>query len=201
MKRIFAFLIVFVLLFSGCSEEESPVSSAPEKSESSSEQSPESSSLPEESVEINFDHLPKGVAGSCYNVLDEIIPSEGEFGTEEDLERWKTEVNDTENISEIVVYSFSECEERYLSQEEIYGLLSEIQNNFPVIYEEPENPATGGSYTVAAYGPDGEIKWIMSWGGFFTVYYPGNEKALYFNGDDLYFSSLVSICDYRSPLN
>ena len=103
MKRIFAFLIVFVMLFSGCSEEENPVSSAPENSESYSEQNPESSSLPEESVEINFDHLPKGVAGSCYNVLDEIIPSEGEFGTEEDLERWKTEVNDTENISEIVV--------------------------------------------------------------------------------------------------
>ena len=208
MKKIAVFLLVLIFILSGCSKDEIPDSSLPESENSSSEQSSEASAqssesslIPEESSQIDYAFLPKGVAGSSYREIDEMIPPDGEFGTEEDLERWKTAVNDTENIYKLVVFYFHECEDRYLSGEEVYFLLSELQSLYPKVYEEPENPATGGSYTIAAYGFDGEIKWIMSWGGFFTVYFPGDEKACYFNGNDIFFHSLSEICSYRSPMN
>ncbi len=235
-------MLIFTLLFSGCSADEIPEISESEASSEtvipSSESSetgsyvsdivPEyslssdcvpdwsvsshssdpsyvhstdtSSNISSESQQIDYAFQPKAVAGSGYHIISELIPPDGEFGTADDLERWKSAVLDTESIYKLVVY-YVECEDRYLSGEEVHSLLSELQSLFPKVYEEPENPATGGSYTVAAYGFDGEIKWIMSWGSFFTVYFPEDEKTFYFNGNDLYFSSLVRISDYRSPMS
>lgn len=144
--------------------------------------------------------VPKGVVGTDYVIWENLDFEEGVFGTEDDLEKWKAAVKNTDGITKITVQHV-ECENRYLSEEEVLILLSELQSIFPSVYEEFENPATGGSYSVAAYGENGEMVWAMSHGGYFTVYLPEYENLLYFNGNDIYFDSLAEICSYRTPMS
>lgn len=156
-----------------------------------------SSELLEESEPV---FVPKGVVGTDYVIWENLDFEEGVFGTEDDLEKWKAAVKNTDGITKITVQHV-ECENRYLSEEEVLILLSELQSIFPSVYEEFENPATGGSYSVAAYGENGEMVWAMSHGGYFTVYLPEYENLLYFNGNDIYFDSLAEICSYRTPMS
>lgn len=167
---------------------------ASESSGSSKESFSHSSQTSSNFAPVESKFIPKAKATAEPVVLPAV---EGKFGTAEELEEWKNIIMDVENIHEIVI-QFVVCEERYISVEETSSLLEELQTKLPVVYEQPENPPTGGSYFVTAYGASEEIIWSMSWGGFYTVYIPENEVPLYFDGSGIYLESLVKICDYKS---
>lgn len=226
--KTFSIILAFVILLTGCSGTlenypdgfVSSESSSPE-AQSSGYENPYSDCVPEWSIsspdpDSSLSHssdsssniepaenkfIPKTKVGSEYYYIAETLAtlSESRLGTAEELERWKAEISDMENVHELVI-DFVECEDRYVSVEEAAYFIDELQSQSPKIFEQPENPATGGAYYVAAHGQHGEIRWIFVYGGFYTVYLPEYGVPLDFDPADTYFASLSEICSYRSPM-
>ena len=153
------------------------------------------SSMPENEIsgtESPGYRVPKGL---LVPKIPEYFFAEPVLGTESDLERWKKAVLNTDEICEINITTLpGSVAERELSGEEVTSVLKELQNVSPKIYNEPENPATGGGYSVAAYGFDGNLLWYVSDSGWFCIGFPENEYLLIFDPNDIYLESVRKIC-------
>ena len=229
MKNFSVFFLVLVLLFAGCSAEEIPSPSIskiiPEESsksslpavESSGYENPYTSCVPEWSYEPP-ETDPSYVHSTEFSASEEpfeifkingrtteIYPDEEEnlnfvLGTEKELERWKSAINNLSEVSEIVI-CYIETEERKLDFYEVTDVINCLQTVSPEIKPEMDNPATGGSFTVFAYDSEGNPLWCVSPDYWFVLRF-GNEDTVYIlDSEDDDVSSIKGILDYRRSMN
>ena len=135
----------------------------------------------------------------------EIYPAEAEnleivLGTVNELERWKTAINNLSEVSEIVV-CYIETEERKLDPYDVTAVINNLRALSPEIKPEMDNPATGGSFTVYAYDSDGKQLWSVSPGYWFVLGFGEENISYVFDSEGQDLSAIFKILDYRSPLS
>ena len=187
------------------------------KAESSGCENPYTSCVPEWSLESS-EPDPSHVHSTDSSALEEpseifkingrtteIYPSGEEnlefiLGTEKELERWKTVINNLSEVSEIVIW-YIETEERKLDFYEVTAVINNLRVLSPEIKPEMDNPATGGAFTVYAYDSEGNLLWQVSPGYWFVLGFGGENIYYVFDSEGQDLSAIFKIIDYRSPLS
>ena len=177
--------------YTSCVPERSPESSEPDPSHV---HSTDSSALEEPSEIFKISGRTTEIYPSGEENLEFIL------GTEKELERWKTVINNLSKVSEIVI-CYIETEERKLDFYEVTAVINNLRVLSPEIKPEMDNPATGGAFTVYAYDSEGNLLWQVSPGYWFVLGF-GEENIYYvFDSEGQDLSAINEILDYRSPLS
>ncbi len=132
-----------------------------------------SSGASEQQTEIHY------IKGCVVNSLPENsgFPNAA-LGRESVLKRWDLAIGDISAISEIRVQHVT-AKERDLHFEESSAVIENLRAISPKVKPEMGNPATGGSYSVAAYDLKGNEFWRVTLDGYWFVISFGGENASY----------------------
>lgn len=100
------------------------------------------------------------------------------LGTEDILKRWYFTIADVSDISELRLQS-DFADEMELSFEDSFSLIKTLRSISPGTKPKMENPATGGSFTVAAFDVNEKELWRASLDGYEIIISFGGENACY----------------------
>lgn len=172
------------------SSEPSSVESEPEESSTPESPSPSEESVPDPVLEPQSDSQTGRILAMGNELLN--FSGESKVGTQDELDRWETAVNDPA-ITRIDFCNMHQ-EEQELPAEQEEKILTALRGAELRLYDSLPNPSTGGACHVIAY--DGrenivfQARFMWDW---FCVRFGGEDVQYVFNGEGTSLNDLFGI--------
>lgn len=109
------------------------------------------------------------------------FPSQIHPGTQEELDRWSTLIQDTAPAS-LYACNMNDTEGT-LTAEQVDAILELLRTVQPALYDSLGNPMTGGAVQLAAYDGQGQLLWYVVYNGeWFQLAFGDSDSAAVFDG-------------------